>query len=175
MSGTNTSSNKGTKKARPLYPAGETLAEVSWAEFGLSKTSSNEMITFTLTCKVGTGMGRKVYYRTTLNDEAVWKHDRFAVAALVNPSESKAARTNPSQLLQLWVGKTVKLITKHEEYVTNGVKRMGADIVAIDSLDPKVREFQAKEREARMSGGQLVEGVPTAHPITHDVGDDIPF
>ena len=151
------------------FPTGDSLVEITWVDLVESSTGK-PMLNFKLVSSIGPKAGAEHTYRAVLTDSSVWKHDDLATAVGLVPAQAFATRHDPDALLQTWVGKKLKVIGKESTYEDrDGNERKGVDIVAIESLDPKIRERMELARKARMTGGTLDDAPATG-------GDnEIPF
>jgi hypothetical protein len=147
-----------------LFPIGDSLAQIKFVDFETSSKKGTPLVNFKLEGIAGDAKGLAIRNRCYVTPTSLWKIEDFAVACGVDAAAAVAlAKTTDQRLLRLFIGKEVKVVVKADGYTDNkGIDREGREIVAVDSLDAKIRSYMERKREARQSGGTLREKQPVA-------------
>jgi hypothetical protein len=147
-----------------LFPVGESLAQIKFVDFEVSSKKGTPLVNFKLEGSAGEAKGLAIRNRCYLTDNSLWKIEDFAVACGVDAAAAVAlSKASDPRLLRLFIGKEVKVVVKADSYTDNkGIEREGREIIAIESLDAKIRSHMERKREARQSGGTLREKQPVA-------------
>lgn len=146
------------------FPVGDSLAQIKFVDFETSSKKGTPLVNFKLEGTAGEAKGLAIRNRCYLTDNSMWKIEDFAIACGVDAAAAVAlSKASDSRLLRLFIGKEVKVVVKADSYTDNkGIDREGREIVAVESLDAKIRSYMERKREARQSGGTLREKQPVA-------------
>ena len=166
------------QRKRTLYPIGNSLAEITWADIETSSRKGTPLVRFTIKGKAGKAKGLTIYKRCYLTPKALWVLEDMSIAVGADAEEVVAAAQagDATTIISAFIDKSLKVVVKADEYTdSDGITRESRDIVAIESMDATIRSFMEKRRKARMTGGTIAPSAAPAGLGSAPQDDEIPF